>query len=211
MPRKSYGKSVFVNCPFDRAYLPMQRAIVFTALRCGYYPRSALEIEDASQSRLAKIYDIVSECRFGVHDLSRVALDKGLPRFNMPFELGVFLSAKHFGDKAQQDKSCLVFEHTPHSYERLISDIKGQDISAHQGKPEASIRAVRDWLAASKPRKVVPGWRQLAKEYRGFTKWLPFKCKKERLHVNDLTWNDFWNLAEVWIEEAIGRTATSRR
>jgi hypothetical protein len=35
---------------------------------------------------------MIEECRFGINDLSAVELGAtaGLPRFNMPFELGLF-------------------------------------------------------------------------------------------------------------------------
>jgi hypothetical protein len=53
----------------------------------------ALEDDDAGEFRLSKIERIIEECKFGIHDLSAVALDvaTGLPRFNMPLELGLFL------------------------------------------------------------------------------------------------------------------------
>jgi hypothetical protein len=37
MARKSYNKSVFINCPFDRKYQPLFRAMVFAVLRAGFY------------------------------------------------------------------------------------------------------------------------------------------------------------------------------
>ena len=73
--------------------------MVFTVHDCGFIARCALEEEDASQVRIDKIYNIIAECRYGIHDISRTELDEnsGLPRFNMPLELGIFLGAKKFG------------------------------------------------------------------------------------------------------------------
>ena len=94
--------SVFVNCPFDDGYRPLFRAVIFTILKCGFDPHCALELEESGEVRIDKIADLVRRCRYGVHDLSRTELnDKGLPRFNMPFELGLFLGAKRFGGRAQ--------------------------------------------------------------------------------------------------------------
>ena len=87
--------NVFVNCPFDDGYKAQFRATVFTIMRCGCVPRCALEIVDSAQTRISKIQSIIAECRLGVHDISRTELNQnGLPRFNMPFELGLFLGAK---------------------------------------------------------------------------------------------------------------------
>jgi hypothetical protein len=49
-----YDKSVFINCPFDRAYKPLLDAIVFAVFDCGFRPRCALEIEDGGQVRMEK-------------------------------------------------------------------------------------------------------------------------------------------------------------
>ena len=38
-------------------------------------PDSALEEDDGSQVRIEKIYNIVTDCRYGIHDISRTGLD----------------------------------------------------------------------------------------------------------------------------------------
>ena len=52
---------------------------------------------EVSQKRIRvdKIYDLISESNYGIHDISRVTLDHvhRLPRFNMPLELGLWLGA----------------------------------------------------------------------------------------------------------------------
>jgi hypothetical protein len=100
MRKPGYGGRVFVNCPFDESYLPIFNSIVFAVFDCGYQARCAKEIDDSGQVRIEKIFKIIAECRFGIHDISRTGLDlaSGLPRFNMPFELGAFLGAKRFGN-----------------------------------------------------------------------------------------------------------------
>ena len=100
--------SVFINCPFDRAYRKLFHAIVFTVHDCGYIARSALEITDTSQVRVNKILEIIAQCRIGIHDISRTELNPKtkLPRFNMPLELGMFLGAKAYGSARQRRKIC---------------------------------------------------------------------------------------------------------
>ena len=99
--------NVFINCPFDTDYKALFYAIVFRVHDCGFVARCALEEGDASQVRIDKIYSIIAECRYGIHDISRTELDEnfGLPRFNMPLELGIFLGAKKFGTGEQKKKN----------------------------------------------------------------------------------------------------------
>jgi len=104
-----------VNCPFDDAYRLIFESIVFVVHDCGYIARCALEVDDASQVRIDKIASIISACRFGIHDISRTEPDAvtGLPRFNMPLELGMFLGAKRYGRGEQRQKSCLILDVGP--------------------------------------------------------------------------------------------------
>src|SRR5215207_1418992 len=92
---------VFINCPFSDDYRDFFNAIVFTIVRSGFVPRCALELNDGAVNRFEKICKIIEDCSYAVHDISKTELDKksGLPRFNMPLELGVFLGAKRFGNK----------------------------------------------------------------------------------------------------------------
>src|SRR5438105_5993198 len=108
MARNYYDKSVFINCPFDPQYQPLFEAILFAVLDCDLRPRCALEIADASEVRIDKIFKIIADCKYGIHDISRteVTAASGLPRFNMPLELGIFLAAKRFGAGRQRKKVC---------------------------------------------------------------------------------------------------------
>ncbi|MDQ2736687.1 MAG: hypothetical protein M3Y55_17230 [Pseudomonadota bacterium] len=94
---------------------------------------------------------MIDECRFGIHDVSRIERDtiNDLPRFNMPFELGLFLGARRFGTKQQRSKQCLVLEAERYRYQKFLSDIAGQDIRQHSNEPARAVGAARDWLAAS--------------------------------------------------------------
>lgn len=94
-----YHAGVFINCPFDARYRKLFLATVFAVFDCGFLPRCALEIEDGGEERIRKIKRIIRECRYGIHDISRVELDSKsrLPRFNMPLELGLFLGARNTG------------------------------------------------------------------------------------------------------------------
>jgi hypothetical protein len=115
---------VFINCPFDQAYAPIFQALIFCIYSCAFRPRSARELDDSGQLRMEKLYALIEECRYGIHDLSRTEPDaaSGLPRFNMPLELGLFLGAKKYGDAAQKLKRALVLDVEPFRYQRFISN-----------------------------------------------------------------------------------------
>ena len=115
MAAPAFGDRVFLNVPFDRRYKSLFEALIFAVHDCGLVARCALEGDDGSVVRLDKIFEIISECRYGIHDLSRTTLDAAnhLPRFNMPLELGVFLGAKRFGNAKQRSKSCLILDRDP--------------------------------------------------------------------------------------------------
>jgi len=130
MARNEYAQGVFINCPFDSEYKPLFEAIAFAVLACGFRPRCALEIDDSSEVRIDKIFKIIAECKYGIHDISRteVTSASGLPRFNMPLELGMFLATKRFGAGRQRQKVCLILDSMPYRYQQFISDIAGQEV-----------------------------------------------------------------------------------
>jgi hypothetical protein len=203
MAAEPYEYSVFVNCPFDDAYRNLFQAIVFAIHDCGYIARCALEVADASQVRIEKIATIIAACRFGIHDISRTDPDAatGLPRFNMPFELGLFLGAKRYGRGEQKQKSCLILDVERHRFQKFISDISGQDISAHSGEPAQAISAVRDWLSNSTPKALrIPGGAAIARRYDLFRAELPAMCERLHLRVDELTFNDYVVQVEVWLK-----------
>ena len=202
MPDPQYEHGVFVNCPMDDAYLPLLQAVVFAVYDCGYVAHSALEFNDASQVRIEKINSLIAGCRFGVHDISRTELDAGtgLPRFNMPLELGLFLGAKRFGTGKQKRKNCLVLDVERYRYQKFISDIAGQDIVAHDGEPVRAIKAVRDWLSDVDRFVKIPGGGTIAHRYGTFRSMLPDACAKVGLDSESLTFNDYVIQVEEWLK-----------
>ena len=203
MPAK-YSDQVFVNCPFDRDYAPLFDAIVFTIYKCNFEPRCAKELDDASENRLDKIVRIIGECRLGIHDISRTELTLGgLPRFNVPLELGLFLGAKKLGARRHQGKQCLILDREPNRYQEFISDIAGQDISSHNGEVRGVVTAVRNWLEMMRggnPAGVII-WR----EYKEFREELPELCRTARLVESELTFSDYTRLVYGWLEDAESR------
>ena len=198
---KYYNDNVFLNCPFDSLYKPLFDAMVFTVHDCGFIARCALEEVDASEVRIDKIYNIIEDCRYGIHDISRTELDNdsGFPRFNMPLELGVFLGAKKFGQLEQKRKYCLILDKEPYRYQEFISDIAGQDIHAHNNDAEEIVTIVRNWLTTASRRKRIPGGRKIWEHYQDFTKDLPQLAQVNQLTVEELIFNDYVLLLAQWL------------
>lgn len=193
---------VFVNCPFDEGYKPMFDAIVFAITDLGFVARSAREDDDAGEFRLAKIQRIIAECKFGVHDISAVHLDAqhGLPRFNMPLELGLFLGCKQYGGTAQRNKVSLIFDAAPHRYQIFISDIAGQNIHSHGRNVETAIGEIRKWLATASKRKRLPGGRVIFERYEGFLAVLPALCTELKLQPAEVTFRDLRQMIVDWLK-----------
>lgn len=191
--------NVFINCPFDPEYKPLFEAIVFTVQIAGFRPRCAREASNAGQVRIDKILEIISECKYGIHDISKT--EPLPPRFNMPLELGLDLGCKRFGTARQRSKRLLVLDRTPHRYVKFISDIRGQDIEPHNGRPKQIVRRVRDWLSVESRSATIPGGSYIYGKYRSFRRGLPDLCDELNYNVDELTFPDFCNTIRVWLEE----------
>jgi hypothetical protein len=189
--KKTTNRDVFVNCPFDEQYAPMLRAIVFSIIDCGFLPRCALEKSDASEVRIQKIYRIIQDCRYGIHDISRTELDyhSKLPRFNMSLELGIFLGAKFIGANDQRTKACLVFDQHPHRYQMYLSDVAGQDISWHSNEPKEVVRRMRDWFSSLVDTHI-PTSGFVWDRYTTFLAELRHACSDLKQRADELTYLD---------------------
>jgi len=90
-----------------------------------------------------------------------------------------------------------VLDREKYRFQKYISDISGQDIKAHDGKPALAIKRVRDWLNNSPvdPNVTKPGARKMAQRYDRFMGELPDLCEELHLHHEDLTFNDFTTIS----------------
>lgn len=195
-----YERSVFLNCPFDPEYEPVFRALVFAVQECGFRPRCALEVEDGSEVRIEKIYRIIRECRYGIHDISRVELRNGLPRFNVPLELGLFLGARQYGAREQREKRCLVLDHEPARFRDTLSDIAGQEVREHGGDPHRAMAAVRRLLAAARGATIVPRTEVVSERYEAFRGELPSLCHRLHLRAETLEFFELRTITQEWLK-----------
>ncbi len=203
-PHAPFARAVFINCPFDDEYWPLFEAMVFTVVACGFEPRCALEEVDSGAVRLQKILRIIRACRLGIHDLSRIELapSNRLPRFNMPFELGLDIASREFGARTLKKKRHLVLDAEPYRYQAFISDISGQDIRCHEGSPDRVVDVIRNWLRTMSHGRAVAGPVAIKRQFRAFTLSLPENCARNGLDQEDLLFVEYVELATLWLATA---------
>lgn len=185
------SRSIFVNCPFDAGYKPLFDAIVFTVTACNFVVRSALEVSDAGELRLAKIVRLIGESRFSIHNISRIELDgdSGLPRFNMPIELGIAIGAKYLGDTRVRDHLMLVLDSERYRFQRFASDLAGLDPSAHANSVDGVVSAVRNFVAAQSA-TALPGAAAIKAQLATFEATLPGIATAVGQRLDELTYTD---------------------
>jgi len=202
MVAKLNDKDIFLNCPFDPEYWPLLEAILFGATICGYRIRSGLEVEDSGQVRLVKICGIIGQCRLTIHDISRTVLDQKnqLPRFNMPFELGLDIGARTFGTKIYQKKELLILDVERYRYQKFLSDIAGQDIKEYNvNYPGDLVCKVRDWLK-SYTKESIPGPVPIKRKFDQFLSERTIMCETLSLDpTGQLGYADLIELIRSWL------------
>ncbi|HEX4965137.1 MAG TPA: hypothetical protein VF173_30290 [Thermoanaerobaculia bacterium] len=198
-----YDDSVFINCPFTPDYQGIFRSLVFAVADCGFVPRSALEKSDSGETRIEKLYRIIRECRYGLHDISVTESDpiNNLPRFNMPLELGIFLGAREFGSRVHRDKGCLILDRERFRYQIFCSDLSGQDPKVHNGMPSDAVKCVRNWLRAERPGVRPPSGERMWQRFEKFTTVLPVICDGLLLEPDSPEFHDLTTVIEEWLRD----------
>ncbi len=196
----AFDSNVFLNCPFDDEYSLLRNALIFAIVDCGFTPRCALEMVNGGVLRMQGIKQMIAECRFGIHDISRTELDSEnqLPRFNMPLELGIFIGAASFGGQLQRTKSSLILDTEKFRYQKYISDIAGHDIRTHGGDVRAAIAHVRNWLSAESIKGRFPGGQFIFARFTQFRADLPIMCSRLLTEPLEIAYQDYVNFVVEW-------------
>src|SRR5580698_638116 len=124
---------VFLNIPYDTKFERLFRAYICGTSAFGLVPRATLEIPGGTR-RLDRILELIESCKYAIHDLSRVELDRTpplTPRFNMPFELG--LSVAHERASKGGKHEWFVCESMNLRLAKSLSDLNGTDPNIHGG------------------------------------------------------------------------------
>ena len=160
---------------------------MFTVTLSGYRARCALEADDAGDVRFEKLCELIADCDRSIHDLSRTQSGAdGLPRFNMPFELGLMMGAKHFGRGRQKAKRAMIMESKPFAMPRFLSDLAGNDPKAHEDDASNVIRIVRDHLHADPSGVRLPGAAHIADLMAEYRNLLPGLAAAANLTVEEI-------------------------
>lgn len=207
----SYRTNIFINCPFDSDYYPLLKPLLFTVIFCGLKPRLS-ETLDGDDIRIRQIQQIIEESKFSIHDISRIISKnkKDLPRFNMPFELGLDLGCKMYSKK---DKKCLILEEDQFRYKKALSDISGQDISSHANDPLQITKCARNWIYKIKSNKP-PAYTVIWDLYNEFLFDFDKDMKAENLDPNkmwEIPFSELIDLMSNWIKSKTKKKTKRKR
>jgi hypothetical protein len=172
----TFDNSVFVNCPFDDEFAPLLEAMLFCIVYAGLTPRLASEQLEGGASRLDKIVEIVNQCKFSVHDLSkcRASTAGEYLRMNMPFELGLDMGFRKGPGEDTNGKKFVIFEAEPYDLKRALSDLAGTDVEFHRNNFQTLIQKLRNFLRVEVGIDL-PGAAKLETDYYTFQGWMTEK------------------------------------
>lgn len=195
-------KNVFVNCPYDDHYFILLKPLLFTLIYIDLKPQIS-ETSDSGEIRLHKIKSLMSESKYSIHDLSRMESVKSgdLPRFNMPFECGIDFGIK-LTNPDKRTKKFLILEKEQFRYQKVISDISGNDIKAHKNDPEQVVKVIRDWFKPINPK--IPRHKQIWLAYAEFEFDYEEILNSEGYDPKDihaLTFSDIIENMTIWIRD----------
>jgi hypothetical protein len=133
------NNAVFLNIPYDERFRRLYIAYIVGLAELGFRANATLSIP-GGERRLDRIFALIQSCRYSVHDLSRVELDRSAPatpRFNMPFELGLAVAWEKINPKRH---TWFVCESKLRRVQKSLSDLDGTDPNVHGGTPEGVMR-----------------------------------------------------------------------
>jgi hypothetical protein len=135
---------VFINIAFDEPHEYLFLSLIVAVVGHGFQPRCVVEIPH-DQTRVRRIYDLIRSCPYSIHDLSAVGLSKRpfrVPRFNMPFELGLAVALSLSGAHRFR-----VMDAIPHRVGQSLSDLGGYDPFVHFATPTGTYEAIADMFS----------------------------------------------------------------
>jgi hypothetical protein len=163
--KRSSPNTAFLNVPYDKGFKPLFLAYVAGLCGFGLVPRATLEIPGGSR-RLDRIFELIRECQYSFHDLSRVELDKKrppTPRFNMPFELGLVVA---WTKTNRRRHDWFVFESRNRRLSKSLGDLDGTDPHIHKKSPRRLLRCLTNALVRNKRQPTVIRLEQILSDLR---------------------------------------------
>ena len=132
MPPQPNPNAVFLNIPYDEEFQSLYLAYIVGLYQLGLTPFLASGIP-GGERRLNRILTMVKNCRYSIHDLSRVelsAIPPATPRFNMPLELGLTITWAMLYPRRH---TWFLWESAPKRIQKSMSDLDGTDPHIHSG------------------------------------------------------------------------------
>ena len=120
----------------------------------GKRPTTVLDLGGGTAPRMDRLIAAIRGNPFSVHDLSRVEpAGRGagaVPRFNMPFELGLAVAVS-LTERRQPRHGFVLLESKPFRLQRSLSDMNGYDPLIHNGTQGGAIRAMFEAYSLAGP------------------------------------------------------------
>jgi hypothetical protein len=173
--RQKPPDEVFLNIPYDHRFERPFLAFISGISAFGLVPPATLEITSSTR-RLDRILHLIRDCRYSIHDLSRVEIDGAAPRtprFNMPFELG--LSVAHQKASKGKKHEWFVCESKNFRLTKSLSDLNGTDPFIHDGRIDGLFRELCNMFR--RPDRQ-PSVQQMARIYRELRRNLPIVLRQ---------------------------------
>lgn len=151
-----HSDTVFLNIPYDQKFRSLYLAYIAGIVHLGLVPRVTLGLPGGAR-RLDKILAEIQGCRYSIHDLSRVGLDRNppfaTPRFNMPFELGLAVAWEKSNPGVHD---WFLFEAKDHRIQKSLSDLNGTDPQIHGGTAAGVLRELSNIFRRPQNQPTVP-------------------------------------------------------
>lgn len=161
--------AVFLNIPYDQRFSRLYLAYIVGLTELGLEPRVTLGIP-GGERRLNRILALIQSCRYSIHDLSRVEIDRRpprTPRFNMPCELGMTIAWQQL---KPEHHTWFVFESQNRRLQKSLSDLDGTDPNIHDATVEGVMRELCNAFVRRGPQAGVP---QMLRTYRRVRRQVP--------------------------------------
>lgn len=154
--------AVFLNIPYDDRFRRQYLAYIVGLTQLGLEPRATLGIA-GGERRLDRILALIQSCRYSIHDLSRVEIDRNpppTPRFNMPCELGLTITWQKLNPSRH---TWFIFESRNRRLQKSLSDLNGTDPNIHNATVDG---VMRELCNAFVRRNAQPGVPEMMRTYR---------------------------------------------
>jgi len=198
----AHNSNIYFNCPYDEAYRPILKALVFLCVHLEYNPLIT-GTDNSLKSRIDRIAKNIKNAKYAIHDLSRMksSRENELARFNMPFELGLDVGCKLFGGKKFKDKCAIILDEKEYRYRKALSNISGYDIEIHGASPEIAVRKVRNWIYHLKGETVMQSANKIWQDYNQFLADFYIIAKNYNLSkadIDEMPWAEYCNYIRYW-------------